>query len=294
MPPNVYLTKEVTHQGNSRDENFRDSLDLYLASISKISLLTPEQEKELAKRAQQGDQKAKGRLIEANLKLVVSIAKAFKRTMMPLEDIIQEGNIGLIQATKSFDYKRGYRFSTYASYWIKHYIRRALERQGRVIRVPSYLVALAQKLIRQGYILTDDTFTVDELARSTGIASSTISSLLLSQSEILSLNDEVRQGGVSEKIDWLKDREPLPEEMIMRRMEKDFVESVLDVLSPQEKEIISRHFGLSGRRETLREIGEDLHITRSRVQQLEKRALGRVRKQYTQQSQAREAFAEFF
>jgi RNA polymerase primary sigma factor len=259
-----------------------DSMDQYLNRIGKCSLLTQEEELLLARLAKQGNAAAAQKLVECNLKLVVSIAKLYARSGVPLPDLIQEGNIGLIKAVNSFDYRRGFRFSTYAVNWIRQAITRAIDRQSRAIRVPSYVIQSIRKLSRLGSTLSMENGrepTVDELATQSDLPRERIMDLLMASEALVSLDEAVREDDSTVLLERLSDISAMdPETQAIRCEAMQLVEVLMGGLTPQEKMIIERRFGLiDGSTATLREIGEQMHITRERVRQLEARALKKLR-----------------
>lgn len=259
-----------------------DSMELYLNRIGKRPVLSHADEMELARRAKAGDAAAKQRLVECNLKLVVSIAKMYSRSGMPLPDLIQDGNIGLIKAVESFDYTRGFRFSTYAVAWIRQAITRAIERQGRAIRVPSYVIQNIRKLHK---IESDIMFesgrepTVDELSERAQLPREQVLRLLEASEALVSLDETIKDNSATILMERLVDGAAEdPEAKTLRHESFTLVGMLVASLSPQEKLIIDKRFGLSdGMISTLQEIGQQLHITRERVRQLEARALRKLR-----------------
>jgi RNA polymerase primary sigma factor len=259
-----------------------DSMDVYLNKIGRWPLLTHADELTLAKKAKEGDASAKQKLVESNLKLVVSIAKMYSRSGIPLPDLIQEGNIGLIRAVEAFDYTRGFRFSTYAVAWIKQAITRAIERQGRTIRVPSYVIQSIRKLHRIENDMMNEFGrepTVDELAERTRLHREQVMRLIEASEGLISLDDCVREDGATALLERLIDvTAEDPEVRAIRHENVQLVSTLVAALNPQEQFIIERRFGLKdGMTETLQEIGQQLHITRERVRQLEARALKKLR-----------------
>jgi len=259
-----------------------DSMESYLARIGKWPLLGPEQEVELARRVKQGDDAAKRKLIESNLRLVVSVAKVYSRCGMSISDLVQEGNLGLMRAVECYDPERGFRFSTYAVAWIKQATSRAIERNGRLIRGPSYVV---QALRRLGKLIA--TFasehghepSMDELGEILGISKDNMCRLLAAGETLVSLDEDVCDEGATPLVDRLNDTEACdPEKDALERESINLLHGLVDWLTPQEKLIIRKRFGLAdGRPATLSELGQELHITRERVRQLEKRALRKMR-----------------
>lgn len=259
-----------------------DSMDMYLNRIGKWPLLGGDEERELARSAKAGNEYAKRRLIESNLKLVVSVAKVYSRSGVPLPDLIQEGNIGLIKAVDSFDPDKGFRFSTYAVAWIRKAITRAIERQGRAIRVPSYVIQSIRKLNKVSSSFVNECGrepSVDELCERTQLPREKVMSLLEASEALVSLDEGVKDDGSTSLLERLIDMgAPNPEEDALQRESIEVLNQLMSWLSPQEKMIIEKRFGLAdGAASTLQEIGQQLHITRERVRQLEARALKKMR-----------------
>lgn len=259
-----------------------DSMDMYLTRIGKWPLLKQQEERELAKRAREGDPEAKQRLVECNLKLVVSIAKMYCRSGIPMPDLIQEGNIGLIKAVESFDYRRGFRFSTYAVAWIRQAITRAIERQGRTIRVPSYVIQTIRKLHRLESDMMNELGrepTVEEIAQRAELPRDQIIRLQEASEGLVSLDETVKEDSATALLERLTDATAEdPETGALRQEGIEIIGKLVEILNPQEKLIIERRFGLvDGATATLQEIGQQLHITRERVRQLEARAIKKLR-----------------
>ena len=259
-----------------------DSMDMYLNRIGKWPLLGSGEEQDLARRARSGDVNAKWRLVESNLKLVVSVAKVYSRSGVPLPDLIQEGNIGLMKAVDSFDPDKGFRFSTYAVAWIRQAITRAIERQGRAIRVPSYVIQSIRKLNKAGSSFVTEMGrepTVEELCERTQLPREKVMRLLEASEALVSLDEGVKEDGSTSLLERLTDSEAAnPETDALERESLEVLGQLMAWLSPQEKMIIEKRFGLQdGMTSTLQEIGQQLHITRERVRQLEARALKKLK-----------------
>ena len=259
-----------------------DSMDSYLNRIGKWPLLKAEEECQLARLSRAGDDFAKRRLVESNLKLVVSVAKVYSRSGVPLPDLIQEGNIGLIKAVESFDPEKGCRFSTYAVAWIRQAITRAIERQARAIRVPSYVIQSIRKLNKAGSSFLSENGrepTMEELCEQVQLPVDKVMRLMQASEALVSLDEGVNEEGTTSLLERLIHLgAPSPEDDAMQREGLAVLNELMTWLSPQEKIIIEKRFGLvDGVTSTLQEIGQQLHITRERVRQLEARALKKLR-----------------
>ncbi len=259
-----------------------DSVDMYLSKIGKSKLLTAQEERELAKKASEGDLAAKQKLVESNLKLVITIAKRYLKSGLPFSDLIQEGNLGLIKAVESFDYKLGYRFSTYAVAWIRQAITRAIERQGRTIRLPSYILHELRKINRASSDFASEHGrepTIQDLIEVSGLPQKKVLELIAAGEAIVSLDETVDDEHTTELAERLVDcHSPNPEDCALKYENSTVVDNLLGELSPNEKIIIQKRFGLEdGTTSTLQEIGRQLHLTRERVRQLEVRALKKLR-----------------
>ena len=259
-----------------------DSMDAYLNRIGKWPLLKAEEEHQLARLSRAGDDFAKRRLVESNLKLVVSVAKVYSRSGVPLPDLIQEGNIGLIKAVESFDPDKGCRFSTYAVAWIRQAITRAIERQARAIRVPSYVIQSIRKINKAGSAFLSENGrepTVEELCEQVQLPVDKVLRLMQASEALVSLDEGVNEEGTTSLLERLIHLgTPNPEDDALQRESLDVLYELMNWLNPQEKIIIEKRFGLvDGVTSTLQEIGQQLHITRERVRQLEARALKKLR-----------------
>jgi RNA polymerase primary sigma factor len=276
-------TREVDVEESSAQVRYvADCIDQYLDNIGKRPLLTKPQEKELSVRARSGDLDAKQSLVESNLRLVVNVAKGYIRSGMPLADIIQEGNIGLMKAVESFDPHRGFRFSTYAVAWIRQAIARSIEKQARTIRVPSYVIQSIRKLNRLETAMSGEMGrepTVEELSARAELTTDKVACLLEAKEALVSLDDSQGGDGTGLLIERLQDACAIdPEREAITLEAGELVNKMLSGLNPQERMIIEKRFGLlDGDRYTLQQIGEELHITRERVRQLESRALRKLR-----------------
>jgi RNA polymerase primary sigma factor len=259
-----------------------DSMDFYLNRIGKRPLLSHTEELELAKRAKEGDLDAKQKLIESNLKLVVSIAKLYSSSGIPLPDLIQEGNIGLIKAVEAFDYTKGFRFSTYAVAWIRQAITRAIERNGRTIRVPSYVIQSIRKLRRIENTMINEIGrepTIEELVERSQMPPETIKRFLEASEGIVSLDECINEDGATALLERITDcTAEDPEDGALHHESVEIIKKLVASLSEQERLIIEKRFGLiDGVTATLQDIGKQLNVTRERVRQLEARALKKLR-----------------
>lgn len=270
-----------------------DALSNWLRQVSHHQLLSREEEIALAKRIEQADESARSELIQANLRLVVSVAAKYQGHNVPLEDLIQEGNIGLMRAVNKFDYRRGFKFSTYAIWWIRQAIMRMLDNCSRSIRLPSYIVAKINKIDSTYAHLSQDLQrepTVKELSESLELTDKQVEEILALNTEILSLELPLTDDkGANSLGDLIEDSEANPElGSISELIEQDLVNSLLDKLKAREQEVIRMRFGLEdGEERTLREIGEKLNVTRERIRQLETEAIRRLQRLYDENGELR-------
>jgi RNA polymerase primary sigma factor len=259
----------------------QDPLKLYVRQIGDGRLLTVTEERELARRKDMGDEAAKRRLIECNLRLVMSITRNYTKSGVPLLDLIQEGNLGLIRAVEKFDYKMGYKLSTYATWWIRQAITRALADQGRIIRLPVHVADQVRRLMRTRRMLAQKLNrepTVDELAAAAELPVKKVKDLLELVEEPVSLETPVGDGE-SLYGDLIEDtKTDRPELSTVASMRHRELVRALDSLNPRMRKVLALRFGLDGEKpQTLEEVGSDLGITRERVRQLESRALRELR-----------------
>ncbi|MCD6551726.1 RNA polymerase sigma factor RpoD [Thermotoga sp.] len=262
--------------------NVRDSIKMYLKEIGKIPLLTPAQERELARRAQMGDKKAKEKLITSNLRLVVSIAKRYMGRGLSFQDLIQEGNIGLLKAVEKFDWRKGYKFSTYATWWIRQAITRAIADQARTIRIPVHMVETINKLNRlrrEYYQKYGEEPSVEELAKMMGKPPEKIKDILEAAKETISLESPIGEDEDSSIEDFVADESvPSPKKEAMRMLMREELEKVLKTLSPREAMVLRMRYGLlDGKPKTLEEVGQYFNVTRERIRQIEVKALRKLR-----------------
>jgi RNA polymerase primary sigma factor len=259
-----------------------DSLRLYLREISRISLLTATREAMLAERAEQGDKDARNSLIEANLRLVVSIAKKYVGQGLSLEDLIGEGNIGLIRAVTKFDYRKGFRFSTYATWWIKQAITRAILEGTRTVRLPVYImeeVMRVKRMTRQLYQELGREPTPENIGIRLNIPPERVNELLIWAEKVFSLDaplSEEEENTLGDIIEDMRERGPV--EMTDQRLLREEIRKVLNQLTMRERQVIELRFGLVDDHDhTLEEVGKKLKVTRERVRQIEERAIRKLR-----------------
>ncbi len=262
--------------------SLNDPVRMYLKEIGRIPLLTAEEEVELAKRIEQGDEEAKRRLAEANLRLVVSIAKKYVGRGMLFLDLIQEGNLGLLKAVEKFDYRKGYKFSTYATWWIRQAITRAIADQARTIRIPVHMVETINKLIRVSRQLLQELGREplpEEIAAEMDISEERVREIMKIAQEPVSLETPIGEEEDSHLGDFIEDEDaPAPAEAASYFLLREQLEEVLDTLSDREKKVLRLRFGLDdGRARTLEEVGQEFGVTRERIRQIEAKALRKLR-----------------
>jgi RNA polymerase primary sigma factor len=259
-----------------------DPVRMYLKEIGKVPLLTAEEEVSLAKRIERRDMDAKRKLIEANLRLVVSIAKRYVGRGMLFLDLIQEGNLGLIRAVEKFDYRKGYKFSTYATWWIRQAITRAIADQARTIRIPVHMVETINKLIRVQRQLLQDIGrepTPEEIAQEMGTTPQKVREILKISQEPVSLETPIGEEEDSQLGDFIEDEDAtMPVEAVSEIMQKEELNSVLGTLTHRERKVIELRFGLKGEHpRTLEEVGQKFGVTRERIRQIEAKTLAKLK-----------------
>lgn len=262
--------------------NIDDPVRMYLKEIGKVPLLTSAQEIDLAQRMEQGDEQAKKQLVEANLRLVVSIAKRYVGRGMLFLDLIQEGNLGLIKAVEKFDYRKGYKFSTYATWWIRQAITRAIADQARTIRIPVHMVETINKLIRVSRQLLQDLGREpkpEEIAREMDITEEKVREILKIAQEPVSLETPIGEEEDSHLGDFIPDEDVLaPADSAAFSLLKEQLVEVLHTLTVREQKVLRLRFGLDdGRARTLEEVGKKFQVTRERIRQIEAKALRKLR-----------------
>ena len=262
--------------------NIEDPVRMYLKEIGKVPLLTAEEEIELAKRMEAGDEDAKKRLAEANLRLVVSIAKRYVGRGMLFLDLIQEGNLGLIKAVEKFDYNKGFKFSTYATWWIRQAITRAIADQARTIRIPVHMVETINKLVRVSRQLLQELGrepTPEEIAERMEIPVERVREILKISQEPVSLETPIGEEEDSHLGDFIQDDNvPVPADAAAFTLLKEQLVEVLGTLTEREQKVLRLRFGLDdGRARTLEEVGKEFNVTRERIRQIEAKALRKLR-----------------
>ena len=272
------MDKYFSQEGLAIDDPVR----MYLKEIGKIPLLTPEREAELAERISLGDKKAKDELIEANLRLVVSIAKRHVGKGMYFLDLIQEGNLGLIKAVEKFDHSKGYKFSTYATWWIRQAITRAIADQARTIRIPVHMVETIHKVSRTTRQLLQELGrepTTDEVAEALGMTADKVREIMKIAQDPVSLETPIGEEEDSRIGDFVEDNDsPDPSDSASYSLLREQLCNILHTLTPREEEVIKLRFGLEdGRPRTLEEVGKKFEITRERIRQIEAKAIRKLR-----------------
>ena len=278
--------EDVLNSGQYFDDISDDSVRLHLREIGKIPLLNADEELALAQRVVAGDKKAKDKMAEANMRLVVSIAKRYSGRGLDFLDLIQEGHTGLLRAVEKFDPDKGFKFSTYATWWIRQAITRAIADQARTIRIPVHMVETINKLLRTQRRMTQELNrepTIDELAKELEMEPEKVEYVIKIKQDISSLDAGVGRDGEDEDSvlgDFIEDEDgTTPEESASNQLLKEQVQSVLGTLSDREQKIIKMRFGLeNGKSHTLEEVGQEFAVTRERIRQIEAKALAKLRK----------------
>jgi RNA polymerase primary sigma factor len=277
---------DTINSGEYFDDVSDDSVRLYLREIGKIPLLSAEEELALAKKVVAGDKRAKDKMAEANMRLVVSIAKRYSGRGLDFLDLIQEGNTGLLRAVEKFDPDKGFKFSTYATWWIRQAITRAIADQARTIRIPVHMVETINKLLRTQRRMTQELNrepTIEELAKELEMEPEKVEYVIKIKQDITSLDAGVGRDGEDEDSvlgDFIEDEDgATPEESATNQLLKEQVQAVLSTLSEREQKIVKMRFGLeNGKSHTLEEVGQEFAVTRERIRQIEAKALAKLRK----------------
>ena len=258
--------------------NIDDPVRMYLKEIGKVPLLSANEEVDIARRMAEGDPEAKQQLAEANLRLVVSIAKRYVGRGMLFLDLIQEGNLGLIKAVEKFDYRKGYKFSTYATWWIRQAITRAIADQARTIRIPVHMVETINKLIRVNRQLVQE-YGRDEIAREMGVSEDKVREIIKIAQEPVSLETPIGEEDDSHLGDFIEDQDaPAPAEAVAVTLLKEQLMDVLNSLTAREAKVLRLRYGLDdGKARTLEEVGKEFNVTRERIRQIEAKALRKLR-----------------
>ena len=278
--------EDLLSQEQYFDDASDDSVRLYLREIGKIPLLTSEQELALAQRVVAGEKKAKDQMAEANMRLVVSIAKRYSGRGLDFLDLIQEGNTGLLRAVEKFDPDKGFKFSTYATWWIRQAITRAIADQARTIRIPVHMVETINKLLRTQRRMTQELNrepTIEELGKELEMEPEKVEYVMKIKQDITSLDAGVGRDSDDEDsvlLDFIEDEDSsTPEESAASQLLKEQVRDILSTLSDREKKIVRMRFGLdNGKSHTLEEVGQEFAVTRERIRQIEAKALAKLRK----------------
>lgn len=278
--------EDVLNSGQYLDDISDDSVRLHLREIGKIPLLNTEEELALAQKVVAGDKRAKDKMAEANMRLVVSIAKRYSGRGLDFLDLIQEGHTGLLRAVEKFDPDKGFKFSTYATWWIRQAITRAIADQARTIRIPVHMVETINKLLRTQRRMTQELNrepTIEELAKELEMEPDKVEYVIKIKQDISSLDAGVGRDGDDEESvlgDFIEDEDSAtPEETAANQLLKEQVQSVLSTLSDREQKIVKMRFGLDGgKSHTLEEVGQEFAVTRERIRQIEAKALTKLRK----------------
>ena len=277
-PENLVMTDEEL----TKDVNISDPVRMYLKEIGRISLLSPEEELALSVKIANGDESSKNKLAESNLRLVVSIAKRYVGRGLLFLDLIQEGNIGLMKAVEKFDYGKGYKFSTYATWWIRQAITRALADQARTIRVPVHMVETINKMARVQRQMTLELNrepTDDEIAKKMGITVDKVREVMKISQDPVSLETPIGEEDDSHLGDFIRDERSMsPDEYATNEILKEQIQETLSTLQEREREVLELRFGLiDGTSHTLEEVGKKFNVTRERIRQIEAKALRKLR-----------------
>ncbi len=286
LEEDVDTDEDLLSQEQYFDDASDDSVRLYLREIGKIPLLNAEEELALAQKVVAGDKRAKDKMAEANMRLVVSIAKRYSGRGLDFLDLIQEGNTGLLRAVEKFDPDKGFKFSTYATWWIRQAITRAIADQARTIRIPVHMVETINKLLRTQRRMTQELNrepTIEELAKELEMEPEKVEYVMKIKQDITSLDAGVGRDGDDEDSvlkDFIEDEDSAtPEESAASQLLKEQVQEILSTLSDREQKIIKMRFGLeNGKSHTLEEVGQEFAVTRERIRQIEAKALAKLRK----------------
>jgi RNA polymerase primary sigma factor len=276
------VAKEPARIDDTVREISTDSLQLFLKDIGKVELLTAAEEVELAKRIERGDHRAKQEMVEANLRLVVSIAKRYRNQGLPFLDLIQEGTIGLVRAAEKFDWRKGYKFSTYATWWIRQAVARALADKGRTIRMPVHVVEKLNKIVRSERKLRGELCREPlpiEIARDIDLPLDEVEQILRTSQAPISLEKPVGDEEESEFGHFLTDENaPLPDEVADTTLRQELLGDILGTLAPRERRVLELRYGLGGEQpRTLDEVGRTFNVTRERIRQIENQSLKKLR-----------------
>ena len=279
----VHPAEEVESEPEAADaEITTDALQLFLKDIGRVPLLTAAQEVELAKRIERGDHSAKQAMVEANLRLVVSIAKRYRNQGLPFLDLIQEGTIGLVRAAEKFDHRKGFKFSTYATWWIRQAVARAIADKGRTIRMPVHVVEKLNRILRAERKLRAERGrepTIEEIARDVEMTPGEVEQIRRSAQTPVSLEKPVGDDDESEFGHFLADDStPLPDELAEIALQREALRGILDHLSERERKVLELRYGLDGQQpRTLDEVGRAFNVTRERIRQIEHQGLKKLR-----------------
>lgn len=275
------LEKELESLATLEEGYLSDPVRMYLREIGRVSLLTYDEEVSLAKRVEKGDRKAREKLINANLRLVVSIAKKYVNRGLTLLDLIEEGNIGLMRAVAKYDWRRGYKFSTYATWWIRQAITRAIADQARTIRIPVHMVETINKFNRISRKLMQELGrepTPEEVALEMEVPPEKVREIIKVSQEPASLEAPVGEEEDSRLGDFIQDVSASPSDQATQALLKDHIREMLDTLSPREAKVLEYRFGLEdGKQRTLEEVGKEFGVTRERIRQIEAKAIRKLR-----------------